>query len=108
MSELMTNFAVVMLIIISTMAAGIVAGYFLRRRPLKYLDNIMMVVIWLLLFLLGLQAGGDERIVSWIASLGFEALVVSLAGVAGSSLFAMLLWRFVRSGRKSGGKEGAE
>lgn len=82
-----------MLTIISVMLLGIAVGYMLREKPLKRLDNVMLVMVWLLLFLLGLEAGGDERIVKWIASLGAEALAISVASVAGSSVFALLLWR---------------
>ena len=80
-----------MVVIISMILLGIVAGYFLRRRKLRYLDNIVMGIIWLLLFLLGVEAGSDERIVRWIASLGMEAFT---GGVAGSSVLSLILWRF--------------
>ncbi len=83
-----------MVVIISMILLGIVAGYFLRRRKLRYLDNIVMGIIWLLLFLLGVEAGSDERIVRWIASLGMEAFAISLGGVAGSSVLSLILWRF--------------
>ncbi len=76
------------------MALGIMAGYLLRKKRLGNLDGTMTVLIWLLLFLLGVQAGSDERIVRWLASLGAEALIISIGGVIGSSLFAMLLWRW--------------
>lgn len=82
-----------MVVIICMIALGIVAGYFLRRRKLRYLDNIVMGIIWLLLFLLGVEAGSDERIVRWIASLGIEAFAISLGGVIGSSALALILWR---------------
>ena len=83
-----------MLYIIGVMARGIMAGYLLRKKRLGNLDGMMTVLIWLLLFLLGVQAGSDERIVRWLASLGAEALIISIGGVVGSSLFAMLLWRW--------------
>lgn len=94
-----------MLIIIVTMVLGIVAGYILRHKKMRYLDNFMLCIIWLLLFLLGVEAGSDERIVRWIASLGMEAFVISLGGVIGSSLFAFLLWKF---GLNKDNKKGAE
>lgn len=83
-----------MLYIIGVMALGIMAGYLLRKKRLGNLDGTTTVLIWLLLFLLGVQAGSDERIVRWLASLGAEALIISIGGVIGSSLFAMLLWRW--------------
>lgn len=90
-----------MFIVIGIMALGIAAGYLLRNRNLKRLGNVISVLIWLLLFLLGVEAGSDERIVKGIASLGGEALVISAAGVAGSSLFAMVLWKMTGGRRKA-------
>lgn len=94
-----------MLIIICVMLLGIVTGYFLRRRKLRFLDDFMLGVIWLLLFLLGVAAGSDEMIVRWIVSLGLEALIISLGGVAGSSALAWMLWRYSRgsSAMRKGG-----
>lgn len=83
------------------MAAGIGAGYLLRRRLLRHLGKIVSVLIWVLLFLLGVEVGGDERIVRGIASLGLEAVMVTLAGVAGCGLLSLLLWKLVK-GRKGG------
>lgn len=96
-----------MLYIIGVMALGIMAGYLLRKKRLGNLDGMMTVLIWLLLFLLGVQAGSDERIVRWLASLGAEALIISIGGVVGSSLFAMLLWRWpeAMTGKKESANE---
>ena len=88
------------------MAVGILTGYLLRKRPLRHLGKVITVVIWVLLFLLGVAAGSDERIVNWIATLGMEALAVSLTGVIGSSLLAMLLWKYAGGDTEDNGKGG--
>ncbi len=93
--------------IILIMVSGILAGWLLRRRNLRLLGRIISVLIWLLLFLLGVEAGGDERIVKGIASLGMEALVITSGGVAGSSILAYALWRVaVRRKTRESGKGG--
>ena len=89
----------IMVIIICILALGISAGYLLRHRKIKVLDNIIPVTIWALLFLLGVEAGSDERIVRWIASLGVEAFIISLGGIIGSSIFAFGLWKYSRNPR---------
>ena len=53
----------------------------------------------MLLFLLGVEVGGDERIIRGIASLGVEAALVALAGVAGCALLCILLWRHAKGGK---------
>lgn len=89
-----------MLTIIAVMALGIVAGYLLRRQRLKQLGRVTLAIIWLLLFLLGVEAGGNDRIVNGLASLGVEALVIAVAGVLGSAALSLLLWKFSRKHRK--------
>lgn len=79
--------------IILIMAFGILAGWLLRGRNLRLLGKIISALIWVLLFLLGMEVGGDERIVKGIASLGLEAVVIAIGGVGGCSLLALGLWR---------------
>lgn len=76
------------------MASGILLGRFLRNRNLSLLSKTINVLIWMLLFLLGVEVGGDERIVKGIANLGAEAIVISAAAVAGSTIFAWGLWKW--------------
>lgn len=83
-----------MLTIIIIMASGIAIGRLLRNRSLRFLPRITNVLIWILLFLLGIEVGGDDRIVKGIASLGAEAVAVSVAGVAGCCLLTRLLWKW--------------
>lgn len=93
--------------IILIMASGILAGWLLRGRNLRLLGKIISVLIWILLFLLGVEAGGDERIVKGIASLGLEAVVITIGGVAGCSLLALGLWRIShRSSNSTKDEEG--
>lgn len=87
--------------IILIMAAGIAIGRLLRRHKLTHLGKVTNFLIWVLLFLLGVEVGGDERIIRGIASLGMEAIAVAAGGVAGSALLALLLWRRSRSGKEA-------
>lgn len=90
--------------IILIMASGIAIGWLLRRRKLTYLGKVTNFLIWVLLFLLGVEVGGDERIIRGIASLGLEAIAVAAGGVAGSALLALFLLRRARSGREAARK----
>lgn len=82
-----------MLKIVSIMLAGILAGYLLRGRRLPALGRVVTALIWALLFLLGVEVGGNQRIVSGIQTLGLEALLLTIAGCAGSVLCAWALWK---------------
>ena len=75
--------------------SGIALGYMARKAEwVKFLPKGITYTIWLLLFFFGIQAGGNELIVSNLDSLGLKALFISIAGVLGSSAAAWLLTRF--------------
>lgn len=94
-----------MLIIISLLIGGIAVGYLLRNRGIGTVaGRAVTALVWLLLFLLGAEAGGNEAVTSGLASLGRDALAISLFATGGSVAAAALLWRFAsRGGRKGGG-----
>lgn len=83
-----------MFTIISIMLSGMLAGYLLRRLLFGRLGRVITALIWMLLFLLGLEVGSNERIVSGLATLGLEALLITLAGTLGSVLAAWGLWKY--------------
>ena len=91
-----------MLQIILIMAAGIAAGWLLRRRTFKWLDTLLTVLVWALLFFLGVEAGSNPSVIAGLKELGAEALLLGIAGIAGSIVAAWALWRVIK------GKEGGD
>lgn len=85
-----------MLSLILLIATGILLGYLLRHRRLGWLSQAVTVLVWLLLLLLGMEAGANPRVIGGLGTLGLEAAVVASAGIAGSCLASWLLWRAVR------------
>ncbi|MBR5086884.1 MAG: LysO family transporter [Muribaculaceae bacterium] len=92
-----------MIQIISIMAAGIAAGWLLRKRSFKWLDTLLIVLVWALLFFLGVEAGENPAVINGLKDLGLEALLLSVAGTAGSIAAAWALWRVIK--RKEGGRK---
>lgn len=90
-----------MFTVIVIMLAGVALGYVLKAGRFVYVRRIVTVLIWVLLFLLGVEVGGNPRVVSGIGRLGVEAVVIAVAGVLGSSVLAWLLYRFVGDDRDS-------
>lgn len=82
-----------MFTIITIMLSGMLTGYLLRRFLFGRLGRVIAALIWTLLFLLGLEVGNNERIVSGLATLGLEAILITLAGTLGSVWAAWGLWR---------------
>ncbi|MDD7076366.1 MAG: LysO family transporter [Prevotella sp.] len=84
-----------MLIIVAIMLCGIAVGYLLRNWDTRFISHIITVLIWLLLFLLGIEVGSNPRIVMGMQTLGIEALVLTIGGAVGTILCAWLLWIYV-------------
>ena len=84
-----------MLIIVAIMLCGIAVGYLLRNWDTRFISHIITVLIWLLLFLLGIEVGSNPRIVGGMQTLGIEALLLTIGGAVGTTLCAWLLWIYV-------------
>lgn len=91
-----------MLKIVMIMLCGIGTGYLLRNKKMSFIGRIITALIWVLLFLLGIEVGANPRIINGLQTLGLEAIVLTIAGSLGSAIFAWALWRYVC--RKEAGK----
>lgn len=89
-----------MFIVIGFMFGGMLVGFLLRRKNLSWIHKAITVLIWLLLFILGIEVGSNRSIIEGLGTLGLEALVMSVAFVAGSCSFAWMLWRLTVKRRK--------
>ena len=85
-----------MLVIFAVIIGGIIAGRLLSSWRLVFVSRMITVIIWLLLFLLGLEVGSDPTVVGGMATLGRTAFVIFACSVAGSICMSWLLWRCVR------------
>jgi len=86
-----------MFIVLAFMFAGMAVGYMLRHRKIRFIHGLILTLIWLLLFLLGLEVGANETVVSQFVKLGFQAFLLATGGTLGSVLAAWLLWLAVRN-----------
>lgn len=84
-----------MLKIVMIMLCGIGTGYLLRNKKLGAIGRVITALIWVLLFLLGIEVGSNPRIINGLQTLGLEAILLTLGGSAGSILFAWALWKYV-------------
>lgn len=83
-----------MFVVITCMLAGMTGGYLFRSCKIQFAHRFILGLIWLLLFLLGLELGANEMVVRQFGALGFEALLLAVGGTLGSVLAAWLLWTF--------------
>ena len=91
-----------MLKFVAIILSGMAVGFLLRKRQLRIVPHFVTVLIWLLLFFLGIEVGENPQVIGGITTLGLEALWLSIIGLAGTILFSWALWRWVNS--KKGGK----
>lgn len=91
-----------MFTIILIMLSGMTAGYLFRHHRCTLLPVVITTLIWLLLFLLGLEVGANQQLINALPTLGVEALVITLAALAGCMVGSWLLWKYTSKG--SGGK----
>lgn len=92
-----------MFTIIGLMLTGMLLGFLFRKQRFSGIQNVITFLIWLLLFLLGVEVGSNEKIIKGIHSLGFEAFVLTIASLLGSVIAAWILWKILykTEGRKS-------
>ena len=86
------------------MLGGILTGYLFRKLSFNWISGLITVLIWILLFVLGIEVGSNESIISNLGTLGLEALLLATAATLGSVFLASLLWKAVL--RKTGDRQG--
>ena len=52
-----------MFTVIGVMLGGMLIGFLLRRQEFSWIGKVITLLIWALLFLLGIEVGGNRRIV---------------------------------------------
>lgn len=93
-----------MFIVILFIFLGILSGVLCRKLSTgacisltdvaaRWQGRIVTWLIWLLLFLLGIEVGSNEMIVRSLPTLGVEALLLSTAATLGCCVLAWALWR---------------
>ena len=93
-----------MFIVILFIFLGILSGVLCRKLSTgarishtdvaaRWQGRIVTWLIWLLLFLLGIEVGSNEMIVRSLPTLGVEALLLSSAASLGCCVLAWMLWR---------------
>lgn len=90
-----------MFTVIGLMLGGMCIGFLLRRQRLSWIHKFITALIWVLLFLLGIEVGGNRQIIEGLATLGVEAFAITVAAVIGSCIAAWALW-FLLYKRKGG------
>jgi uncharacterized membrane protein YbjE (DUF340 family) len=84
-----------MITVLLLMVAGILAGLWLGKFPMlmKINDKLISWAIYLLLFLLGVGVGTNEKVIQSLDSIGLQALLLTLGALMGSIALGWIIYR---------------
>ena len=80
-----------MFVILVFMFAGILLGYLLRKIRIGFINGAILTLIWLLLFLLGVEVGYNDAVIRKFGTLGMEAILIAALATLGSIAGAGIL-----------------
>ncbi|MFI3261736.1 MAG: LysO family transporter [Rikenellaceae bacterium] len=81
--------------ILTIMAIGVILGRMLKSKNLEFVNKLVSVLIWLLLLLLGISVGANDKVMSSLDTIGISALILSSLATLGSCVAAWALYKFV-------------
>jgi len=84
-----------MLIILLVFFAGIFIGHIFKKnqKMIRNSEKFVSFSVFLLLILLGVMVGKNDKIVSSISVIGFKALVITLFAMLFSVIFAYIFYK---------------
>lgn len=79
-------------IIIISVLVGIGCGYFiLPTEIINNMDSVTSISLFILIFLVGIDIGGNKKIIEDIKNLGLRVLIIPFGGVIGSLLGGLII-----------------
>ncbi len=84
-----------MITVLGIMTIGIVLGFFVsdRKKLIKINNKLTIGTIYLLLFLLGIGVGTNDKIIQNIHNIGLQAIVISLGAIFGSLICSYFVYQ---------------
>ncbi|MCD8318339.1 MAG: lysine exporter LysO family protein [Paraprevotella sp.] len=93
-----------MFIVLSVLWGSAVLGYLFRNRTLPGIGRLMTCCVWLLLFLMGLEVGGNHALMQAWSRLGTEAALLTVCTTLGCVLPSAWLWKRIRRTASDAGR----
>ena len=95
------------LIIVGLFVLGIGLGYILRKVIKEsVVAKITTMIIYLLLFVLGISVGGNEKVMMNLPTLGLNALIITAGAMLGSMVMAFIVYKVMLKLKKREEYEG--
>ena len=82
------------LIVILLFVVGIVVGRLFRDKQTtrRNIDRLVSMAIYVLLFLLGISVGINEKIINDFSRIGYNAIVLTIGAILGSLILAKVVY----------------
>ncbi len=80
-------------LIIASLVAGVVVGLVKKNFSdalKKNISRLMTVLVFTLILLMGIKTGVNKDVISNLGAFGVQAVLIALAAIAGSILFAVI------------------
>ena len=92
-----------MIKILILFCTGILSGYLLRsvKSFHKKLSKMSFILVVILLFLLGYQAGNNPAVSQNMGTIGINALIIAILSITGSILFVKILSKLFENQNKN-------
>ncbi len=82
---------------VGIIVAGIPLGYALHKKPLavSITNHALSFVIYALLFLIGLNLGSNDSLISRLADLGIQGIFIGIISALGSILAVWFFYNII-------------
>ena len=86
-----------MILIFTFLGIGLIIGIFIRKQEklISLFEKLTSISIYTLLFLLGLSIGSNDTLVAGFGKLGWQAIILSTAGITGSIFIAKIAEKYI-------------
>ncbi|MEG1554606.1 MAG: LysO family transporter [Rikenellaceae bacterium] len=89
------------LIVVILFVLGIVIGFIFKKKiKEKPINNTITIIIYTLLFMLGVSVGGNERVMDSLGTIGLKSLIIALSVMVGSAAVSSVIYYFVYRNKK--------
>lgn len=82
-----------MLSVLLALWGSALVGRLLRRWPQPWVSGLLTYIIWVMLFCIGIEVGGNETLMKSLGRLGFESLVATFLIVLTCAVGVNWFWR---------------
>lgn len=84
-----------MITVLVIMIVGMICGYLLKEKKkiLRVSEKMTTAIIFVLLFILGIGVGLNEKVISGIDIIGWQAMAITLGSIFGSVILSFITYK---------------